>query len=184
MAAVPRVACAAVGEQLTDPTAFAAAYRRHHRRAVLAARRVLGDDPRAEDAAQDAFIRLWRNPRGYDAARGDLGSYVAVMARSRAIDLWRAERSHERATERLGAVSSRGAEPHDPEEMALREERRAAVRGAMRALPDSQREALALAHWGDLTMAEIATRTGVPLGTVKGRLRLGLEKLAVTVPAA
>lgn len=172
----------AVEPTLRDPEVFGAVYRNHLRRAVLAARRVLGDDSRAEDAAQDVFLRLWRNPGGYDAARGDLGAYVSVMARSRAIDLWRSERSLDRATERLGTVSVRSAEPPDPEEIMLREDRGTTLRTAMKALPESQREALVLAHWGGLTMAEIATVTGVPLGTVKGRLRLGLEKLAA-VPA-
>ncbi|MEX2196086.1 MAG: sigma-70 family RNA polymerase sigma factor [Thermoleophilaceae bacterium] len=171
-------------QTLRDPDAFGDAYRHHIRRAVLAARRVLGDDPRAEDAAQDAFLRLWRNPGGYDATRGDLGAYVSLMARSRAIDLWRSERSLERATERLGTISSRDSEPPDPEESALRDHRNLALRDAMRRLPEPQREALLLAHWGGLTMAEIAAHTHVPLGTVKGRLRLGLEKLAATFAAA
>lgn len=168
--------------ELRDPDVFGILYRHHLRRAVLAARRVLGDDSRAEDAAQDAFLRLWRNPGGYDSSRGDLGAYVSVMARSRAIDVWRSERSLDRATERLGNVSSRDAEPPDPEEIVLREDRGTTLRAAMKALPEAQREALVLAHWGGLTMSEIATATGVPLGTVKGRLRLGLEKLAA-VPA-
>jgi RNA polymerase sigma-70 factor (ECF subfamily) len=167
--------------ELRDPDVFGTLYRNHLRRAVLAARRVLGDD-HAEDAAQDVFLRLWRNPGGYDASRGDLGAYVSVMARSRAIDVWRSERSLDRATERLGSVSSRGAEPPDPEEIVLRDDRGTTLRAAMKDLPEPQREALVLAHWGGLTMAEIATATGVPLGTVKGRLRLGLEKLAA-VPA-
>lgn len=170
--------------ELRDPEAFGDAYRAHLRRAVLAARRVLGDDPRAEDAAQDAFLRLWRHPAGYDPGRGDLGAYVAIMARSRAIDLWRSERSLERATDRLGAVSRRDPGPPDPEESALGAARDAELRRAVARLPDAQREALVLAHWGGMTMAEIAARTGVPLGTVKGRLRLGLEKLAAGLQAA
>lgn len=163
---------------LRDPDVFGEAYRRNLRRAVTAARRVLDDDARAEDAAHDVFLRLWRNPGAYDPARGDMGAYLALMARSRAIDLWRTERSVERATERLGAVSARAPHEPDPEEIALRDDRGAVLREALRGLPEAQREALVLAHWGGLTMAEIAARTGVPLGTVKGRLRLGLEKLA------
>lgn len=168
--------------ELRDPEVFDDVYRRHLRRAVAAARRVLGDDARAEDAAHDAFVRLWRNPSGYDASRGDIGTYVALMARSRALDLWRSERSLERATDRLASVSQRGGERHDPEEHALRDDHGHAVRDALRRLPDAQREALVLAHWGGLTITQIAERTGAPLGTVKGRLRLGLEKLAA-VPA-
>lgn len=168
---------------LDDPQVFGDAYRRHLRRAVLAARRVLGDDARAEDAAHDAFLRLWRNPGAYDGTRGDLGAYLAMMARSRAVDLWRSERSLERATDRLGDVSARDAAPPDPAERAVSRDEAAGLRAALKLLPSAQREAIVLAHWGGLTMAEIAARTGVPLGTVKGRLRLGLEKLAGTVAA-
>lgn len=164
---------------LTDPDAFREAYLLYGRRAFLAARRVLGDDARAEDAAQEAFIRLWTNPDGYSPARGDLGAYVAMMARSRALDLWRSEHARERAGERLMEVSAAEAGiGGDPADAVERDDLRATVRAAMRALPAAQREALVLSHWGGLTMAEIAKRTGVPLGTVKGRLRLGLEKLA------
>jgi RNA polymerase sigma-70 factor, ECF subfamily len=164
---------------LSDPDIFRDAYVRYGRRAFLAARRVLGDDARAEDAAQDAFIRLWSNPTGYSPARGDLGTYVAMMARSRALDLWRSEHSRERAAERLlEALTAEAGIGGDPAEAVERSDLRAAVRTAMRTLPPPQREALVLAHWGGLTMAEIASRTGVPLGTVKGRLRLGLAKLA------
>lgn len=163
----------------TDPDAFRETYLLYGRRAFLAARRVLGDDARAEDAAQEAFIRLWTNPNGYSPARGDLGAYVAMMARSRALDLWRSEHARERAGERLMEASAAEAGiGGDPADAVERDDLRATVRAAMRALPAAQREALVLAHWGGLTMAEIAKRTGVPLGTVKGRLRLGLEKLA------
>lgn len=164
---------------LRDPEVFREAYSSHARRAFLAARRVLGDDARAEDAAHDVFLRLWRNPGGFSAARGDLGGYVSVMARSRAIDIWRSEHARDRATERLAELlPADGPTASDPADATERSERRAALRAALRALPAAQREALVLAHWGGLTMAEIAGRTGVPLGTVKGRLRLGLEKLA------
>ena len=168
---------------LGDPEVFGEAYRRHGRRAFLAARRVLGDDARAEDATQEAFLRLWRDPHGYEAARGDLGGYVSMVARSRALDLWRSEQSRERATERLIDASAAEAwSGGDPADAAERDDLRARVRSALLALPAAQREALVLAHWGGLTMAEIARRTGVPLGTVKGRLRLGLEKLAAASP--
>lgn len=164
---------------LTDPETFRAAYLAHRRRAFLAARRVLGDDARAEDAAQDAFLRLWANPAGYDPARGDLGAFLAMVARSRALDLWRSEHARERAADRLIEASAAGAGTGgDPADAVERDHRRAAVRSALRALPAPQREALVLSHWAGLTMAEIAARTGVPLGTVKGRLRLGAEKLA------
>lgn len=166
---------------LSDPRVFQDAYRRHGRRAFLAARRVLGDDARAEDAAQEAFIRLWRDPDGYEASRGDLGAYLSMVARSRALDLWRSDQARARATERLmGAAAAEAHVGGDPADAAARADLRAAVRRALLALPDAQREALVLAHWGGLTMSEIAHRTGVPLGTVKGRLRLGLEKLAAS----
>lgn len=169
---------------LHDPAAFAAAYSRHAPRAVATAQRILGDRARAEDAAHDAFLRLWRDPGAYDASRGELGSYVCMLARSRALDVWRSDQAAARASQRLAALGGEARSPApDPAEAALAVDRRTLAR-ALGSLPDAQREAVVLAYWGGLTIAEIARRTRVPLGTAKGRLRLALEKLAAAVPGA
>jgi RNA polymerase sigma-70 factor (ECF subfamily) len=165
--------------KLSDPDTFAAAYRDHGRGVHTAALRVLGDPSRAEDVVQDVFMRLWRRPEIFDPARGELGSYLRLMARSRALDLWREADAAARATDRLGGAVTTGPPPRDdgPAATAGREEEGRFVRTALATLPDAQREAVVLAYWGGQSTQEIAQRVGVPLGTVKSRLRLGLGKL-------
>jgi RNA polymerase sigma-70 factor (ECF subfamily) len=128
---------------------------------------------------QDVFLRLWRRPQAFDARRGDLGTYLRLMARSRAVDLWREGQSRGRAADRLKLVVADEG-PHDgdrPDELLERDGDRAAVRAALRALPPAQREALVLAYWGGLTAEQIARREAIPLGTAKSRIRLGLARL-------
>ena len=164
---------------LSDPTTFSAVYDEHAPGVYGAALRILNDPTRAQDVAQDVFLRIWRNPQRFDARRGELGSYLRLMARSRALDLWREGQAAGRATDRLAVVSG-GAEARvevTPEPSTERDEARAAVRAALRTLPQSQREALVLAYWGGLTAEEVARRAHVPLGTAKSRIRLGLERL-------
>lgn len=164
---------------LDDPKTFSAMYDAHHRGVYGAAYRILGDQAKAQDVAQDVFLRVWRNPTKFDARRGELGSYLRLMARSRALDLWREGQAAGRASDRLKLVVAHG-EPRveeRPSVMAERESDRSAVREALRALPDPQREAVVLAYWGGMTADQIAKRAGVPLGTAKSRIRLGLAKL-------
>jgi RNA polymerase sigma-70 factor (ECF subfamily) len=146
-----------------------------------AAFRVLGDAALAQDAVQDVFLRVWRRPEAFDRSRGDLGAYLRLMARSRALDLWREGQVRGRAAERLKVVS--GAEDLHEEGAVLADDRDA-VRTAVGRLPDSQREAVVLAYWGGLTAGQIARRTQIPLGTAKSRLRLGLARLRDEMPAA
>jgi RNA polymerase sigma-70 factor (ECF subfamily) len=157
---------------LANPAGFRQAFTDHHRAVYSTAFRVLGDAAQAQDVVQDVFLRLWRKPGSFDASRGELATYLRLMARSRALDLWREGQVRGRAAERLKVVAdSPSTDPaeldHDGEE----------VRAALSQLPGSQREALVLAYWGGLTAAQIARRSGVPLGTAKSRIRLGLEKL-------
>ena len=167
------------GMDLSDPTTFARAYDEHAPAVYGTALRVLGNPAAAQDVAQDVFLRLWRRPDAFDPARGDLGAYLRLMARSRALDLWRTAQAGGRATDRLKIAS--GREEDRPEDQPVarfeRDERRAGVRAALGVLPAPQREAVVLAYWGGLTADEIATRSGVPLGTAKSRVRLGLQSL-------
>jgi RNA polymerase sigma-70 factor (ECF subfamily) len=162
---------------LSTPAAFAGAFREHARAAFAAAVRVLGDAAAAEDVVQDVFLALWRDPQKFDAARGSLRTYVAMMARSRALDRVRTRAARETTVERLQRELDGGRRNEEPpEELVLR---RDAVQRALRALgrlPASQREAVALRFAGGLSAREIALATGVPLGTAKSRLRLGLVK--------
>lgn len=158
---------------------FEDAYRAHHRAVYAAALRVLGDTGQAQDVVQDVFMKLWRRPERFDAGRGGLGPYLRLMARSRALDLWRERDAANRAGDRLKAVSGREEEPEAlwPAEAAQHAEERAEVGAALGTLPGAQREAVVLSYWAGMTAGEIARRDGVPLGTAKSRIRLGLAKL-------
>jgi RNA polymerase sigma-70 factor (ECF subfamily) len=164
---------------LSDPTTYARMYDEHHRGVHAAAYRVLGNAAQAQDVMQDVFLRVWRNPQKFDARRGELGSYLRLMARSRAVDLWREGQAAGRASDRLKVVVAHDAPKADarPDQVALESSDRRAVREALSRLPDPQREALVMAYWGGLTADQIADRSGVPLGTAKSRIRLGLARL-------
>ena len=157
---------------------FAALYEQHAASVYAAAVRVIGRPSDAEDVTQEVFTRYWRDPSRFDPRRGEIGSYLRLMARSRALDLWRHEQAGGRATERLKLVSRDDERAEDrPAAAAEREERRRALRIALRELPHEQREALVLSYWGSLSPDEIARRAGIPFGTARSRMRLGLEKL-------
>ncbi len=164
---------------LSDRTTFARAYDEHHRSVYAAAFRILGNATQAQDVAQDVFLRVWRRPGSFDAKRGELGSYLRLMDRSRALDVWREGQALGRASDKLKLVVGHEEPRVDerPAAMAEREDERRTIREALGVLPDSQREAVVLAYWGGLTADEIAKRSGVPLGTAKSRIRLGLAKL-------
>jgi RNA polymerase sigma-70 factor (ECF subfamily) len=170
-----------LGDQvnISDANTFDAIYREHRRTVYLTALRIMREPALADDVTHDVFVRLWKRPDRFDSSRGELASYLRLMARSRAVDVWREHQAAARATNRLTAVVER-QEPitnDSPEGAALREESASHVRSALAELPVAQREAVVLAYWGGLTAEEISRREHVPLGTVKSRLRLGLTKL-------
>src|SRR4051795_9731896 len=174
-----------MGIELSDPAGFGRAYDEHHRSVYAAAMRILGNAAQAQDVVQDVFLRVWRRPATFDATRGELGSYLRLMARSRALDLWREGQAAGRASDRLKVVVG-GAEPRVEEQPAPaveRDDTRETVREALGRLPEPQREALGLAHWGGLTADQIARREQVARGTAKSRIRLGLAKRRQEVPA-
>ena len=164
---------------IRDPETFRAIYDEHGRAVYAAALRILGDAAQAQDVAQDVFLKLWRNPDKFDARRGQLGPYLKLMGRSRALDLWREGQAAGRASDRLKVVvgHTEGRVDDAPAHAAERDETREGVRAALRTLPPAQREALVLAYWGGMTADEIARRSHVPLGTAKSRIRLGLARL-------
>jgi len=168
-----------VSASLHDPGVFERAYDQHSRGVYAAALRVLGNPAQAQDVTQDVYLRLWRRADAFDPRRGELGSYLRLMARSRALDLWREGQAAGRASDRLTLVVGRAEERVDdvPAPAAERAEARITVRAALYKLPAAQREALVLAYWGGMTADEIARRSDVPLGTAKSRIRLGLAKL-------
>ena len=165
--------------ELSDPATFQRVFAEHERGVYATAFRILGNGAQAQDVVQDVFLRLWRRPRSFDERRGALGSYLRLMARSRALDLWREAQAAGRASDRLKLVVANEelrteVQPAPAAELA---QTRGVLGEALGRLPDAQREALMLAYWGGLTAEEIARRAAVPLGTAKSRLRLGLDKL-------
>ena len=166
--------------ELADPQTFRQVFEEHERGVHAAALRILGNPAQAQDVVQDVFLRIWRRPGSFDSNRGEIGSYLRMMARSRALDLWREGQAAGRASDRLKAAVTQ-AEPRDeaerPSVQAERHEEGTTVRAAVRRLPDAQREAVVMAYWGGLTADEIARHAGVPLGTAKSRIRMGLDRL-------
>ena len=158
-----------------DGPAFAALVERHGRAAAAAARAILGPTPAAEDAVQDALLQLWRRAATFSPERGSLRAYVVVLVRSRALDLLRRENVRAAAAERATAqLHTAGTEAHD--ELERRAQARE-LRDGIVGLPREQAQVLGLQYLAGQSQSEVATLLDVPLGTVKGRARLGLAKL-------
>jgi RNA polymerase sigma-70 factor, ECF subfamily len=171
---------------LKTPSGFADAYRVNAPKAFAAAYRVLGDAAGAEDVVQDVFLTLWRHPDKFNPDRGSLPGYVAMMARSRAVDRMRSRQAGDAAVERLGRRDEGQSEAAEsPADAAIRHEESGQALAALSRLPKRQRDAVLLAYGRGLSAAEIAEASSVPLGTAKSRLRLGLQKARESLaPAA
>jgi len=146
-------------------------YDRYSSVVYAVALRVLGDTGSAEDVLQEVFLQLWRNPSAFDAARGSLGSWLAVITRNRAIDSLRKRRPE---TDIEDVVLSVSPDLAGEAELARASQK---VRGVMGAMTPVQRSALEMAYWEGMSHSEIANKTGEPLGTVKTRIRAGLMTL-------
>ncbi len=163
--------------QAGDPQAFEVIYDRHGGAAFSLAYRIVGHAAGAEDVTQEAFLSIWRNRLRYERTRGSVRTWVLGIVHNRAIDGLRRNLVHERRRASAeGLEESREAPERTDVEAARREEARV-VRGALEALPDDQRRAIELAYFGGFTHTQIADLLDLPVGTVKGRMRLGLEKL-------
>ncbi|MEA2645008.1 MAG: hypothetical protein QOE92_91 [Chloroflexota bacterium] len=159
------------------PDALADIYDRYGGLAYGLALRILGDPQRAEEVVQDAFTRLWRNPASYDPTRGAFRSWFLTMVRNRSIDVLRGRGGRERGEVEL-PVQLRDASPaSDPWQALSVSLERTTVREALESLPENQRQVVELAYMAGYTHAEIASNLDLPLGTVKGRMRLAMEKL-------
>ncbi len=153
-------------------------YDRYAGLAYAVALRILGDPGRAEDVVQEAFLKIWTNAAGFDPKRGSLRTWLITAVRNRAIDYLRGRGAHERQELELPAELAGSGARSDPwREVSLSLERMA-VREAVGSLPAEQRQAVQMAYFGGYSQAEIADMTNVPLSTVKGRMRLALEKLS------
>ena len=157
--------------------ALRAAYDAFAGRAMAIALRILRSTEEAEEVVQDTFVEIWRRAAEYRPERGTPGSWIAAMARSRAIDRLRERTRSENTLRALASEPPRDPDP-PPSESAARQQERTRVRAALAALPAEQRRTVELAYFGGLTQSEIARATGDALGTVKTRIRLGMEKLA------
>ena len=160
--------------------AFEELYDRYSARAFRIARSVCRDYGAAEDAVQEAFVSIFKNRASYQSHRGTVAAWVLMVALSRAIDVSRVRARH--ATRRASDDALAALpEPADVMEQAGARIDATPVRIALAALPEEQREAITLAYYGELTHTEIAEHLGIPFGTVKGRIRLGLNKLRLDV---
>lgn len=164
-----------------DARAFELIFDRHADAAFSLAYRMCGRRAVAEDVVQEAFLSLWRSGARYDRTRGSVRSWVLGVVRNRAIDLFRRDAvrtsrdvSDESAVERMPAPESTAGEVHRRDDASQ-------VRGALKDLPDDQRQVIELAYFGGFSHSEIAEQLRLPPGTVKGRMRLGLTKLRVAL---
>ncbi|HMI81361.1 MAG TPA: sigma-70 family RNA polymerase sigma factor, partial [Solirubrobacterales bacterium] len=165
-----------VGRQ--DPEAFEVLYDRHGGAAYSLAYRIVGNRAAAEEVTQEAFISVWRSGARFDAARGSVRSWLLSVVRNRAIDFLRSKagKAPKLDFDDEAALEQRPAAERTEEE-ALRRETAGEVRGALGKLPGEQSKVIELAYFGGFSHSEIAEILGLPMGTVKGRMRLGLEKI-------
>jgi RNA polymerase sigma-70 factor (ECF subfamily) len=160
-----------------DESALAEIYDRYVGLVLGMARKVLGDETKAEDVTQEVFVYLWEQPHRYDPARGTLRSWLGVLAHHRSVDRVRADVRRTRGESRIepvDAVTLSSSEVDDELSGAWLAGR---VREALEQLPGEQRDAVVLAYFGGRTYRQVATELSIPEGTAKSRLRLALAKL-------
>jgi RNA polymerase sigma-70 factor, ECF subfamily len=159
-----------------DTRAFASLYDRHSRPAYSLAYRLTNGRQAAEDLLQEAFIKAWRSAGSYRVGRGSVRTWILSIVRNQGKDQLRYHATRRRTQEKVEASAAR-TQPSEAFAETWRNFERDLLRRALEELPYEQREVLVLSHFSELTHAEIADRLCLPLGTVKGRMRLGLEKL-------
>lgn len=166
-----------------DERSLGELYDRHGGAAYSLALVIVGERADAEEVVADAFGQVWRTAGQFDPARGSVAAWLTTITRTRALDLCRARGRRTRAVTRASRENSNGfavpiAAGGDPPDRAVEQhETRRLVERSLAELPDPQRRVIELAYFGGLTQTEIATELGEPLGTVKTRMRAGMEKL-------
>jgi RNA polymerase sigma-70 factor (ECF subfamily) len=165
-----------------DPTAFEVFYERHGGAAYSLAHRIVGDPGLAEDVTQEAFLSIWRSGARYDPTRGSVRSWSLGVVRNRAIDALRRAAGPAR---RLDLDDEALLETQESEELTeaevIRRDTARHVHGALGELPPEQSRVIELAYFGGFSQSEIAEILSLPLGTVKGRMRLGLDKVRTSL---
>lgn len=162
--------------QADDTEAFAALYDRFSSRAFWLARASTRDAARVEDIVQEAFLSVWRNRARYQPAYGSVAGWIMGVVRNRAIDVHRTQVRHDTRRADEEHIDDRPAATSVEESIGERDEA-ARLRAALARLPAAQREVITLAYFGELSTTEIAEELSLPVGTVKSRMRLGLDKL-------
>ena len=163
--------------QAGDPRAFELVYDRHGGAAFSLAYRMVGNRAAAEDVAQEAFVSIWRSRLRYEPARGSVRTWVLGIVHNRAIDGFRRNKVHESRRAGMEGIEERHEAPDRTDVEVARRDEAEHVRAALGELPDEQVKVLELAYFGGFSHSEIADMLGMPMGTVKGRMRLGLEKM-------
>ena len=167
-----------------DRRAFEAIFDRYGDLVYSMALRVMRDPHLAEDISQEIFVRLWRKPGSYVAERGRFLTWLISVTRNRAVDEVRSRGRRQRYETASPEEQERelpAGNANDPALNAQLAEEARAVRAALAGLPGEQRQVIELAYFGGLTQQEISQRLGQPLGTVKTRIRLGMQKLRVAL---
>lgn len=160
-----------------DADAFEALYDLYHRLVYGVAARMLGDATSAEDVTQAVFLKVWSSPDSFRS--GNFAAWIVRVTRNRALDVLRARSSHQESE-----LPDSMPETIAIEDVAFAKIDAELIRGALGMLPTEQREPIELGFFGGVTHEEIARRTGIPLGTIKTRIRAGLRKLRVALDGA
>ena len=160
-----------------DARAFEAVFDRHSKQAYSLAYRITGDRTAADDVVQEAFLSLWRSSERFRPERGSLRSWLLSVVHNRAIDQVRRVLVHDRRRAPGDDLEERREARERTDDEVIRREEASSVHEALTALPADQVRVLELAYFGGFTHSQIAAMLDMPLGTVKGRMRLGLEKM-------
>jgi len=160
-----------------DETALGALYDRWARSLYSLVFHLLKDADEAEDVVEETFWQAWRKASSYEPSRGAVSTWLLTIGRRRALDRLRAKSRRKEESTQSGVLADLTSPASDPLQMVESSERRSNVLTALRELPDEQREVLELGYFQGLSQSEIADRTGQPLGTVKTRMRLAMQKL-------
>jgi RNA polymerase sigma-70 factor, ECF subfamily len=160
-----------------DADAFEVILERHADAAFSLAYRMCATRSLAEDVTQEAFLALWRGGARYDRARGSVRTWALGIVHNRAVDALRRCNVHERRRAGDEGIEDSLEAPERTDAQAIGNAAASEIRGALDELPDEQKQVIELAYFGGFTHIEIASMLDLPLGTIKGRMRLGLHKL-------
>ena len=169
--------------QAGDARAFEVVYDRHGGAAFSLAYRMVANRGMAEDVVQEALISIWRSGGRYDRARGSVRTWILGIVHHRAVDALRRSSVHSRRRASDEGIEERFEAPERTDAEVVRREQSRFVRSALDTLPSEQVRVIELAYYGGFTHTEIAGMLDTPVGTVKGRMRLGLEKMRTQMVA-